>query len=207
MHALIMDDHEFVTTGLRTTLSEYFSDLEVSAANCSEDALRILTDHEIDIAVLDLFMPASGGGLEFIQQVCSSFPKVPIVVLSASESHVHIRKCLSYGVLGFVTKSSPREALFSAMNRALDGKSSVPEVTVLIDEVDEGANVEAIKEVLTPRQLDILECITRGRSNKQVARQLNLSENTVKVHVSNLLRGLGLSNRTEAAILGQKLRL
>ncbi len=206
MHALIMDDHEFVTTGLRTTLNEYFSDLEVSAANCSEDALRILTDHEVDIAVLDLFMPASGGASSLSNR-SSSFPKVPIVVLSASESHVHIRKCLSYGVLGFVTKSSPREALFSAMNRALDGKSSVPEVTVLIDEVDEGANLEAIKEVLTPRQLDILECITRGRSNKQVARQLNLSENTVKVHVSNLLRGLGLSNRTEAAILGQKLRL
>jgi len=90
------------------------------------------------------------------------------------------------------------------MKRALDGKSTVPEVTVLIDE---GANVEAIKEVLTPRQLDIVECITRGRSNKQVARQLNLSENTVKVHVSNLLRGLGRSNRTESAILGQKLRL
>lgn len=69
MHALIMDDHEFVTTGLRTTLNECFSDLEVSAANCSEDALRILTDHEVDIAVF-----------------------------SASESHVRIRKCLSYGV-------------------------------------------------------------------------------------------------------------
>ena len=60
---------------------------------------------------------------------------------------------------------------------------------------------------MTPRQRDILACITQGRSNKQVARQLNLSENTVKVHVSALLRGLGLNKRTQAAILGQKLGL
>ena len=60
---------------------------------------------------------------------------------------------------------------------------------------------------MTPRQRDILACITQGRSNKQVARQLNLSENTVKVHVSALLRGLGLNNRTQAATLGQKLGL
>ena len=77
----------------------------------------------------------------------------------------------------------------------------------MIDEVDSGADIEIISGLVTHRQMDILALITHGRSNKQIARELDLSENTVKVHVSAILRALGLSNRTQVGILGQKLGL
>ena len=84
---------------------------------------------------------------------------------------------------------------------------SIPEVAKVVDEVDSGVNIEIISELITERQMDILRCISRGYSNKHIARELDLSENTVKVHVSAMLRALGLTNRTQAGILGQKLGL
>jgi DNA-binding NarL/FixJ family response regulator len=136
-------------------------------------------------------------------------------VLSASENSTHIRKCFELGVTGFVTKSAPKEALIEAIGKALIGERYVPkyliesvaEVARVFDEVDSGVNVEIIAELITERQFDILNCISRGHSNKQIARELALSENTVKVHVSAMLKSLGLSNRTQAGILGQKLGL
>ena len=83
----------------------------------------------------------------------------------------------------------------------------MPEVARVMDEVDSGADIEIIAGLVTQRQMDIWLRITQGRSNKHIARELNLSENTVKVHVSAMLRALGLSNRTQAGILGQKLGL
>jgi DNA-binding NarL/FixJ family response regulator len=135
--------------------------------------------------------------------------------LSASENSAHIKKCFELGVTGFVTKSAPKEALFEAIEKVLDGDQyvpkylieAVPEVARVIDEVDSGVNIEIIAELITDRQFDILNCISRGHSNKQIARELDLSENTVKVHVSAMLKSLGLSNRTQAGILGQKLGL
>ena len=120
-----------------------------------------------------------------------------------------------FGVAGFVTKSAPKDALFEAISKALVGEryvpqsliESMPEVAKVIDEVDSGADIEIISGLITHRQMDILTLITHGCSNKQIARELDLSENTVKVHVSAMLRALVLSNRTQAGILGQKLGL
>jgi DNA-binding NarL/FixJ family response regulator len=83
----------------------------------------------------------------------------------------------------------------------------MPDVAQVIDEVDSGADADIIAGLMTKRQMDILRHIIQGRSNKQIARDLDLSENTVKVHVSAMLRALGLANRTQAGILGQKLGL
>ena len=114
-----------------------------------------------------------------------------------------------------MTKSASKESLFEAISKALKGEQYVPkyliealpEVARVIDEVDSGVTVEIIAELITDRQFDILSCISRGHSNKQIARELDLSENTVKVHVSAMLKSLGLANRTLAGILGQKLGL
>jgi DNA-binding NarL/FixJ family response regulator len=160
-------------------------------------------------------MPGGAGGFNFIEMLCESYPKLPLIVLSASENPTHIRKCLDFGAAGFVTKSAPKDALFEAIAKALSGEryvpdsliESMPEVARVIDEVDSGADIDIISALVTDRQMDILLRITQGRSNKQIARELDLSENTVKVHVSAMLRALGLSNRTQAGILGQKLGL
>jgi DNA-binding NarL/FixJ family response regulator len=215
MHILIVDDHAFVCEGLKATLTEQFNDLEVTTTVNCDEAMSILSNKSFDLMILDLFMPGGSGGFNFISLLREHYPVLPLVVLSASENSTHIRKCLELGVTGFVTKSAPKEALFEAINKAIKGEKfipkylieSIPEVARVIDEVDSGVNIEIISELITERQMDILRCISRGYSNKHIARELDLSENTVKVHVSAMLRALGLSNRTQAGILGQKLGL
>lgn len=215
MHILIVDDHAFVCEGLKTTLIDTLDDIQVTTTERGEEVLSILSQNEIDLIILDLFMPGGYGGFGLIGLLHERHPCLPIIVLSASENSVHIRKCLDLGVTGFVTKSAPKESLFEAISKALDGEryvpkyliEALPDVARVIDEVDTGVNVEIIAELITDRQFDILSCISRGHSNKQIARGLGLSENTVKVHVSAMLKSLGLSNRTQAGILGQKLGL
>lgn len=215
MHILIVDDHAFVCEGLKATLSEQFDELEVKSTVSCDEAISILSEHAFDLMILDLFMPGGSGGFNFISLLREGYPDLPLVVLSASENSTHIRKCLELGVTGFVTKSAPKESLFEAILKALNGEQyvpkylieSMPEVAKVIDEVDSGVNIEIISELITERQMDILRCISRGCSNKHIARELDLSENTVKVHVSAMLRALGLTNRTQAGILGQKLGL
>jgi len=215
MHILIVDDHAFVCAGLKATLLETLDNTQVTATERGEEVLSILVQEEIDLIILDLFMPGGYGGFGLIALLHDRYPNLPMIVLSASENSAHIKKCFELGVTGFVTKSAPKEALFEAISKALEGEQfvpkylieAVPDVARVIDEVDYGANIEIIAELITGRQLDILNCISRGHSNKQIARELALAENTVKVHVSAMLKSLGLSNRTQAGILGQKLGL
>jgi DNA-binding NarL/FixJ family response regulator len=215
MHILIVDDHAFVCAGLKATLLDTLDDVQVTTTERGEEVLTILGREEIDLIILDLFMPGGYGGFGLIGLLHERYPCLPIIVLSASENSTHIRKCFELGVTGFVTKSAPKEALIEAIGKACVGERYVPkyliesvaEVARVFDEVDSGVNVEIIAELITDRQFDILSCISRGHSNKQIARELELSENTVKVHVSAMLKSLGLSNRTQAGILGQKLGL
>ncbi len=215
MNILIVDDHAFVCEGLKATLTEQFDEFEVTTTINCDDAMSILSDQTIDLMILDLFMPGGSGGFSFISAIRERHPNLPLIVLSASENSTHIRKCFELGVTGFVTKSAPKESLFEAILKAINGEQfvpkylieSVPEVAKVVDEVDSGVNIEIISELITERQMDILRCISRGYSNKHIARELDLSENTVKVHVSAMLRALGLTNRTQAGILGQKLGL
>ncbi len=215
MHVLIVDDHAFVCVGLKATLLKEYKGIDVTTTDHGDTALTILAKESIDLVIVDLFMPGAGGGFNFIAMLCESYPNLPVIVLSASENPAHIRKCMDFGATGFVTKSAPKDALFEAMSRALKGqhytpdslRESMPGMATVIDEVDSGADIDVVADQMTKRQLEILRCITQGRSNKQIARELDLSENTVKVHVSAMLRALGLTNRTQAGILGQKLGL
>ena len=213
MHTLIVDDHAFVCVGLKATLLDGLSDIKVSTASDGAKALDILLNDSIDLAVIDLFMPGGDGGFDFIDTVCQTYPKLPIIVLSASENPAHIRKCLDIGAKGFVTKSAPKEILFTAITKVLAGDRYIPSA-LLTAQGDGGrgnsdfqASADNVTQVLTERQLEILALISRGLSNKLIARELFLSENTVKVHVSAILRALSLSNRTQAGLVGQKLEI
>ena len=213
MHALIVDDHALVCVGLKATLLDGLSDIKVSTASDGAKALDILLNGSIDLAVIDLFMPGGDGGFDFIDTVCQTYPKLPIIVLSASENPAHIRKCLDIGAKGFVTKSAPKEILFTAITKVLAGDRYIPSA-LLTAQGDGGrgnsdlqASADNVTQLLTERQLEILALISKGLSNKLIARELFLSENTVKVHVSAILRALSLSNRTQAGLVGQKLEI
>ena len=213
MHTLIVDDHAFVCVGLKATLLDGLSDIKVSTASDGAKALDILLNDSIDLAVIDLFMPGGDGGFDFIDTVCQTYPQLPILVLSASENPAHIRKCLDIGAKGFVTKSAPKEILFTAITKVLAGDRYIPSA-LLTAQGDGGrgnsdlqASADNVTQLLTERQLEILALISKGLSNKLIARELFLSENTVKVHVSAILRALSLSNRTQAGLVGQKLEI
>ena len=213
MHTLIVDDHAFVCVGLKATLLDRLSDIKVSTASDGAKALDILLNDSIDLAVIDLFMPGGDGGFDFIDTVCQTYPKLPIIVLSASENPAHITKCLDIGAKGFVTKSAPKEILFTAITKVLAGDRYIPSA-LLTAQGDGGrgnsdlqASADNVTKLLTERQLEILALISKGLSNKLIARELFLSENTVKVHVSAILRALSLSNRTQAGLVGQKLEI
>lgn len=115
--------------------------------------------------------------------------------------------------MGFVTKSAPKEILFKAVSTVVAGDVYMPEILFrslsdLREASDEfQTNVDSVTELLTERQLDILQLISKGLSNKLIARELHLSENTIKVHVSAILRALGLNNRTQAGLIGQTLEI
>ena len=213
MHTLIVDDHAFVCVGLKATLLDGLSDIKVSTASDGAKALDILLNDSIDLAVIDLFMPGGDGGFDFIDTECQTYPKLPIIVLSASENPAHIRKCLDIGAKGFVTKSAPKEILFTAITKVLAGDRYIPSA-LLTAQGDGGrgnsdlqASADNVIQLLTERQLEILALISKDLSNKLIARELFLSENTVKVHVSAILRALSLSNRTQAGLVGQKLEI
>ena len=209
MHTLIVDDHAFVCVGLKATLLDGLSDIQVSTASDGPAALDILVNESIDLAIIDLFMPGGDGGFDFISTVCETYPTLPVIVLSGSESVVHIRKCLNIGALGFVTKSAPKDILFKAISKVLAGDVYMPEILLRPGSDLSGASDEFQPNAdgVTERQLDILRRISKGLSNKLIARELHLSENTIKVHVSAILRALGLSNRTQAGLIGQKLAI
>ena len=213
MHTLIVDDHTLVCVGLKATLLDGLSDIKVSTANDGLKALDILLNEPVDLAIIDLFMPGDGGSFDFIGTVCKTYPKLPVIVLSASEKPAHIRKCLDIGAMGFVTKSASKEILFAAISKVLAGDVYIPEVLLAIGLDSDGSednlqtSVGRVTELLTERQLDILKLISKGLSNKLIARELFLSENTIKVHVSAILRALNLSNRTQVGLVGQKLEI
>ena len=213
MHTLIVDDHAFVCVGLKATLLDGLSDIKVSTASDGTKALDILLNDSIDLAVIDLFMPGGDGGFDFIDTVCQTYPQLPIIVLSASENPAHIRKCLDIGAKGFVTKSAPKEILFTAITKVLAGDRYIPSALLTASgdggrgNSDLQASADNTTQLLTERQLEILALISKGLSNKLIARELFLSENTVKVHVSAILRALSLSNRTQAGLVGQKLEI
>lgn len=214
MNFLIVDDHALIRSGLSDVLTRNFPDSTcVSAANNAE-ALSYLNERPIDLAIVDLFIPGEDT-FSHIRKICDSFPELPVVVLSAHEDPTYIRKCVDFGVSAFVPKSAPEHVLITAITTAAEGGFFVPKTQNNVVNISSfhsaddlpAITLEIVSEKLTERQVHILTLVSQGKTNKQIARECNLSDNTVKVHVSNILRGLGLSNRTQAGLLGQKLGL
>ncbi|NBC12281.1 MAG: response regulator [Gammaproteobacteria bacterium] len=210
MNILVADDHALVRAGLIAALSQLEPEPRVfEAANAAEVMECLATVAELDLILLDLFMPGAVE-LDLLRQVCSSAGSVPVVVLSASESAAHVRAALELGAAGYVPKSSSSELLISALKLVLAGGVYMP--AALMQAAPQPAEAMSarlpqageLSTLLTGRQQEVLRLLGRGWSNKQIARALAVSDNTVKVHVAAVLRLLGASNRTEAVMLAQQ---
>ena len=219
MKVLIADDHELVRQGLRYSLSALPRAVEVvEASNAEEVRAALESELDLDLVILDLLMPGSPD-MGLLSLVCNRIPEVPVVVLSASEDDETMRQAVDLGASGFIPKSSASEVVLKAVDLVLAGGVYLPRILfrrmappgASPDDAEPDMGSERmrrrIEDSLTGRQIEVLRMLGRGLSNKAIARELHLSENTVKIHVAAVLRGLKVANRTQAGVVAQKIGL
>jgi DNA-binding NarL/FixJ family response regulator len=198
MRILLVDDHALFRQGLKALLLPLDSELELDEAGTCAEALEHAASQTFDLVLLDLKMPGQSG-LVALAALREAMPEVPIVVLSGEDDPHTIRGAIEGGAMGFIPKSSSQELLIQALRLVLAKGVYLP--ATALDGVD--AKLPGI----TPRQLDVLRYVIHGMPNKVIARELNISDWTVKQHVSEVLHRLGVRNRTEAVYAAAKLGL
>jgi DNA-binding NarL/FixJ family response regulator len=198
---VIVDDHPLFRGALNQALSLTLPDAVIEEA-ASLDALTDLMGRgaEVDLILLDLSMPGVLGlsGLLFLR---SQYPETPVVVVSATEDRTTIRRCIEFGASGFVPKSQPVENIRLAVQSVLAGKVWIPaDVELSGAPPSEPGDLLSRISSLTPQQLRVLMMLSEGLPNKLIAFKLNVSEATIKAHVSQILTKLGVDSRTQAVI-------
>ena len=205
---LVADDHPLFRAALTSALA-FLKDAEIIEAESMGDVQAELSNHpDMDLVLLDLNMPGATGfsGLAFLR---GQMPELPVVVVSGSEDGSTVNKCMDLGASGFIPKSSPLDVLSSAVASVLKGEEYLPEGVDLNAESfsDEEARLAAAISSLTPQQFRVMSMLTQGLLNKQIAYDLDVSEATIKAHVTAILRKLGVNSRTQAVIVCQRLDL
>ena len=206
---LIADDHPLFREALKGALTAKFDDLEVFESENFETTLQVLSEQEdLDILLLDLHMPGNGD-LYGLIRIREDYPSLPIAVVSGSEDINIVSKVMSYGAMGFIPKSSSSDDIAGAINQILDGDVWLP--PELKDKVasvtNEDKEIAAQVASLTPQQYKVLQYLHEGLLNKQIAYELNISEATIKAHITAIFRKLGVYNRTQAVLIAAKLQL
>lgn len=204
-HILIADDHPLMRSALRQAVSQAFAGVEIREAARYEQLRQLLAEEaEPDLVLLDLHMPGTSGFIG-LMMLRSEYPAIPVIVVSAAEDAVTIRRSIDYGASGFVPKSAPIGQVAEAIRAVLEGQIWTP---ASLDNGD-GADTDLADRVvsLTPQQLRVLAGMAEGKLNKQIAYELTIAEQTVKDHVTVILRKLGAGNRTQAAVIASQLSL
>ncbi len=198
---LIIDDHDLFRTGLNMILKQDESVDTVYEAGSVMDALAH-ADKPIDLILSDIQMPGLNG-LDGIKLLKEKFGQTPIIMLSASYDTGDMQEALESGAAGFLSKSSSANTILKSIKMVLEGSQCFPEDKDLtVSKRDAKPSEE-----LTGRQLQVLTLLCEGKSNKVIARELDLSENTVRVHVSAILSILEVTSRSEAMLIAQKQKL
>lgn len=199
---LIVDDHEVVRLGLRTLFGDE-PDLEVVAeAGTAEEALVQVANHHPEVAILDIQMPGRSG-LEACQEIRKKFPETQVVILTSHGGEGFAEKALRAGAAGYVLKQVGNEELVRAIRAAKRGEIALDPRTASrvvgrMKDLQSQSEANAFRD-LSPRELDVLAPLARGKTNAEIGQLLNLSEKTVGNYVSNILEKLGRNNRIELA--------
>jgi two-component system nitrate/nitrite response regulator NarL len=208
IRVVIVDDHPLFRDGVARTLNSA-PDIEVVAeGENSSDAIKMVQAHLPDIILLDISMP--GGGIETAKTIKMACPVVKIGMLTVSERDDDVMQSLGAGADGYILKGVGGKALIDIINRMFNGEPYItPQLAArMLTEAQTGpsnkANGQDIFADLTAREEQILASISRGWSNKEIGRELNITEKTVKHYVTNVLQKLQVRNRVEAALLAQK---
>src|SRR5262245_51301261 len=211
MNILLIDDHALFREGLKFLLRSLDAAIDVDEAGDCTKAPEHASKRAYDLVLLDRKMPGVEG-LEALAALRDAIPAAPMVVLSGEDNPGVVRAAIERGAMGFIPKSSTPEVLIQALRLVLARGVYLPP-TVLDSArtpalAESGATAgDMVLPGLTPRQMDVLRCVIQGKSNKIIARELDVSEGTVKAHLSSVFRALDARNRTEAVYAAAKLGL
>lgn len=201
MRILILDDHRLFLEGLHRVLEGLDDGTQIVEAQTTQRALSLLDDGQrFDVILTDLSLPDLDG-FAFLKALRERRTVTPVVIISASDNERDIRRALDHGALGFIPKSLGSRELRIALHQVLDGEIFVPAaywdlVFGSLDRPDAPALNDGHDDGIGPRQLEVLQHMAAGRSNKQIATLLNITEATVKSHIGMLFRALHVRNRT-----------
>jgi DNA-binding NarL/FixJ family response regulator len=208
---LVADDHSLYRTGLSYLLKDRLGFNSVIEAATFDDALdRLSGPEKIDLALFDLTMPGISGP-ESLIVVKETYPGLRVAIVSGSEERDDVLRAVATGLSGYVPKSLPDDEIVSALQDILDGRIYVPRFMTASSSATDKASASgpgethggpgggAVTKPISPRQRDVLDCVRRGLSNKEIARELDIAEGTVKIHLAALFSHFGARNRTELA--------
>lgn len=199
MKLLVVDDHPLIVHALREVLPGLDEDIEVLAAHDRDETLATLARHpDCALVLLDLALPGAHG-LDLLAELRRTSPRLPVVVLSATHDRATIGAALAAGARGFIAKTADASSMLDAVRTVLAGgrhvtRDVVPNRPLAID----GVNIEVLG--LTHRQSEVMMLLAQGKPNKTICRDLRLSEGTVKVHVSAILKALNVHSRSQVIV-------
>jgi DNA-binding NarL/FixJ family response regulator len=223
MKVLLIDDHPLILSALQSVIQGLGDHVTVIAANSARVARETLKkDSQFDLVLLDLHL-GDADGFEVLTEFRSTYPALPVVVVSASDRTSDVIRSIDLGAMGFVPKRSSNETLFEALHMVMSGGIYVPPMTIsptvnasrratdgvlgglqVVSDAASGSAFQTQPQLgslgLTPRQTDVLALLLQGKPNKMIARELNLSVETIKDHVAAVLRALNVSSRTQAVL-------
>lgn len=220
MKVLLVDDHPLIRAALQSMIQRLGDDVSVAGAGSAQearDALRAASDY--DLLLLDLQL-GDANGFDLLVELRAAYPALPVVVVSGSDRASDVIRAIDLGAMGFVPKRASNESLLEALELVMQGGIYVPPMTLGAESADAGPEgdtapgflaIEGRRDEqgaapslaalgLTPRQTDVLGLLLQGKPNKLIARELDVSVETVKDHVAAVLRALNVSSRTQAVL-------
>src|SRR5512139_3010070 len=213
LQVLLADDHALFRDGMRYVLQQLSDEVEIfDAASFSEALVQAEAHPELDLALLDLNMPGSDG-VTSIRIFHQRFPSIPLVVVSGSDQRTDIEWVMEYGAMGFISKMSSGKIMVSALRMVLDGGIYLPpqllaqSMAALGVGETTGRNPQINTHGLTRRQLEALQHLAAGLSNKEISAKMNLAKGTIKVHVAAAYQVLQVNSRLDAVVKARNLGL
>jgi len=215
MKILIADDHHLILEGVKSKLAELGNGIGFDTAMTIDEVHARLEGNGLpDLLIMDLSMPGATG-LDHVAQVRARYPELALVVLSGAEDGRQMKAVLDLGVRGYIPKAYSPDIMLSAVRLVLSGGVYVPPMLLnphappaqgmAVGEPHPASTLQTLRSLLTERQVDVLRLLAMGKPNKSIARDLNISEGTVKIHLAAIFRALNVRNRVEAVVASQQL--
>lgn len=205
---LIADDHPLFREALRGLIAKLYPSTAIYETDNISSLYNLVEDRpNADLLLLDLSMPGAAGYSALVH-LRSQHPQLPIIIVSAHEDPVLMRRALDHGAMGFIPKSVESKTLSAALQQVLIGNTWLPEAAASIPPISsEEKQAAHLLQELTPQQFRVLQMVSTGLLNKQIAHDLGVSEATIKTHMTAILRKLGANNRTQAVLIANQLLL